>query len=116
MKAVIREQFKAELSQARSAILTQDFDLAWRALQRSHILAQVYPLLHAIVHWEMLKLSWKQRDWKELRGQIIPAIVAVPLTLLFGRKRRLRGGKANLSNAERQTIPDDLLQILDQET
>lgn len=115
MKTIIREHFETELGKARSAILMKDFDSAWIALQRSHILAQAHSLSHAQVHWEMLKLAWKQRDLKELVGQVIPMIVAVPLTLLIGRKRALRGGKANIGDLEKQSIPGDLLQILTQE-
>lgn len=77
MKDTICEYFEAELSRARSAIARDDFDSAWTALQRSHILAQAFPLTHAIrashnsegnVHWQMLRLAWKQRDFKELSG------------------------------------------------
>lgn len=64
----------------------------------------------------MLKLSWKQRDLKEVAGQVIPTIISVPLTLLFGRKRRLKDGKANISDSERKSILNDLLQILNRES
>lgn len=72
MKATIREHFETGLGRARSALLTKDFDLGWTALQRLYILSQAYSLPHAQVHWEMLKLAWKQRDLKELVRQVIP--------------------------------------------
>ena len=115
MKAIIREYFETELCQAQTAIATKDFESAWTALQRAHILAQAYPLPHAVVHWRMLKLAWKQKNIKELEGQLIPTVFAIPLTLLFGRTRSLRGGRVNISNLERKSIPDDILQILEQE-
>jgi hypothetical protein len=43
MKAIVREHFNAELNRANSAISTQDFETAWTALQRAHILGQRYP-------------------------------------------------------------------------
>ena len=116
MKAIILEHFETELRQAQTAIATKDFESAWTALQRAHILAQAYPFSHAIVHWRMLKLAWKQRNLKEVAEQVIPTSVAVPLTLLFGRKRRLRDGKANSSDSKRKFIPNDLLQILNRDS
>lgn len=114
MKAIVRQHFETEIRQARAAIGTGNFAAAWTALQRAHILGQAYPLPHAIAHWEMLKLAWKQRDVKEIAGQIIPTVLAIPLTLLFGRKRYLRDGRVNISDSERMSIPNDLLQILEQ--
>lgn len=50
MKAVVRERFETELSKARTAIKTGNFEMAWIALQKAHILGQAYPLAHAIAH------------------------------------------------------------------
>ena len=60
----------------------------------------------------MLKLAWKQRDFQEIAGQILPTLLAVPLTLLFGRRRALRGGKANIKESEKLSIATDIQQIL----
>jgi len=114
MKAIVRQHFDTEIRKARVAVKTGNLEMAWTALQRAHILGQAYPLPHAIAHWEMLKLAWKQQDLKEIAGQVIPTVLAIPLTLLFGRKRSLRDGRVNLSDSERMSIPDDLLQILEQ--
>ena len=114
MKAIVRKHFETEIRQARAAVETGNFEVAWTALQRSHILGQAYPLPHATAHWEMLKLAWRQRDLKEIAGQLMPTVLAIPLTLLFGRKRYLRDGRVNISDSERMSIPNDLLQILEQ--
>jgi hypothetical protein len=74
MKAIVREHFETELRKAKTAIEVGDFETAWTALQRAHILGQRYPLPHAIAHWEMLKLAWRQRDFKEIAGQLMPTI------------------------------------------
>lgn len=50
MNVIVREHFETELSQARSAIEAGDFEKAWTALQRVHILGQAYPLPHALSH------------------------------------------------------------------
>lgn len=114
MKAIVREHFNAELQRAKIAIAEQDFEAAWIALQRAHILGQTDAIAHFTAHWQMLRLAWRQRDLREVSGQILPTIVAVPLTLLYGRMRALRGGKANVDPSERMSVPEDLQQILNQ--
>jgi hypothetical protein len=114
MKAIVREHFNAELNRANSAISAQDFEAAWIALQRAHILGQRDAIAHTIAHWNMLKLAWEQRDFQEVRGQLMPVLLAAPLTLLYGQMRSLRGGKANVNDSERMSIPEDIRQILNQ--
>ncbi len=114
MKAVLREHFKAELGKAKTAIAAQDFETAWTALQRAHILGQRDTIAHTIAHWKMLKLAWEQRDFREVMGQLMPVLLAFPLTFLYGQIRALRGGKANMSDSEQMTVPEDIQQILNQ--
>lgn len=114
MKVTVQEQFKAELSKAKSAIAAQDFETAWIALQCAHILGQRDAIAHTIAHWNMLKLAWKQHDSQEIASQLMPTLFAVPLTLLYGRVRSLRGGRANVNDSERMPIPEDIQRILDQ--
>ena len=114
MKAVLQEHFNAELEKAKTAIAVQDFETAWIALQRAHVLGQRGAIAHTIAHWNMLKLAWKQRDFREVRGQLMPVLLAVPLTLLYGQMRSLRAGKAIVDDAERMSIPEDIQQILNQ--
>ena len=114
MKAILQEHFDTELKQAKIAIAAQDFETAWTALQRAHILGQRDAVAHTIAHWNMLKLAWKQRDFREVRGQIMPVLIAAPLTLLYGQLRHLRGGKANVDDLEQMSIPEDIRQILNQ--
>lgn len=113
MKTNIQEQFKKELCRAKTAIANQD-ETAWTALQRAHILGQTDAISHVISHWNMLKLAWKQRDFQEMAGQLIPTLLAIPLTFLFGQMRSLRGGKANINNSEKMSIPEDIQEILNQ--
>jgi hypothetical protein len=114
MKPIVREHFETELRKAQLAIEAGEIEAAWIALQRAHILGQAYPIPHVIAHWNMLKLAWRQRDFKEVAGQLLPTIVAIPLTMLFGQQRSLRGGKANVPDPKQKDIPADLLQILNQ--
>jgi hypothetical protein len=112
MKELVRKHFEIELSQAQSAIEAGNLEMAWTALQRVHILGQAYPLSHAIAHWKMLKLAWKQQDAREFFVQLI-SLTFIPLSLLFGRGRALRGGRVR-GNLTQNNIPEDLFEILEQ--
>jgi hypothetical protein len=114
MKTIIQKHFELELSQAKRAIAEQDFETAWTALQRAHLLGQRDAIAHTIAHWRMLILAWQQQDLKEIKGQIIPTLLAFPLTLLFGQLRQLRGGKANPNYTDNSSIPEDIRQLIEQ--
>ncbi|AFY66291.1 DUF3703 domain-containing protein [Geitlerinema sp. PCC 7407] len=114
MKAMIRQHFESELARAKAATAEQDFEAAWTALQRAHLLGQRDAIAHTVAHWHMLTLAWQQRDFKEIRGQIMPTLLAFPLTLLLGPVRQLRGGKANSNSSENSSIPEDIQQLLEQ--
>lgn len=114
MKTILYEHFQAEIDKAKISIVEQDFESAWIALQRAHILGQTDAIAHTIAHWNMLKLAWQQRDLQEITAQLLSTILAIPLTLLYGKKRYLRGGKANVDDSEKMSIPEDIQQILNQ--
>ena len=113
MKTQRQNRFETELKQAKIAIAQQDFDTAWTALQRAHMLSQQEAIAHTTTRWHMLSLAWKQRDFKEIRGQVIPTLLAFPLTLFVGKFRTQRGGKANTQSADQPSIPDDIRQPIE---
>lgn len=109
---MVHEHFEIELSQAQSALVAGNFEMAWTALQRAHILGQAYPFTHAIAHWEMLKLAWRQVDAKEFLIQLI-ALLFIPLSVFFEKGRALKGGLMR-DNLTQNNIPEDLPDILEQ--
>lgn len=113
MKATLQPHFRAELARAKQAIAAQDIEAAWIALQRAHLLGQRDAIAHTVVHWHMLTLAWQQQDYNEIKGQLLPTLLAFPLTLLVGQLRQLRGGKASPSDAAKDAIPDDIRQLLE---
>jgi Protein of unknown function (DUF3703) len=114
MKATVHKYLKTELSNAKIAIAEQDFQTAWTALEHAHILGQTDAIMHTVVHYQMLKLAWKQRDVDEIAGQLFPVLLALPLTFIFGQMRSLRSGKAHLNGSEKMSIPPDIQKILNQ--
>ncbi|MGG6239636.1 DUF3703 domain-containing protein [Nodosilinea sp. AN01ver1] len=84
MKATIRQHFKSELARAKSATAEQNVAAAWTALQRAHLLGQKDAIAHTVAHWHMLTLAWQQQDFKEIKGQIMPTLLAFPLSYDLG--------------------------------
>lgn len=62
--------FDQELAQYQAACADNNPGLAWRHLERAHILGQRYPLAHSYVHWKMLLFGMSIKSGKEVLGQI----------------------------------------------
>jgi hypothetical protein len=104
--------YHVELSAYQTALEKQDLQIAWRHLERAHILGQAYPREHNFVHWEMLKFGFLIKSWTEIKGQI--------LRLVFGGVKSFVGkipvgntGGANVPPLQPMEIPEDLQAVLD---
>jgi hypothetical protein len=50
--------------------------LAWKQhLKHSHLTGQSFPVQHSYLHWLILKFGFRQRNIKEVSGQVIRLIV-----------------------------------------
>ena len=103
----IREWLAAELAAAGTAADP------WPYLERAHIVSQPWAWPHTRVHVQMLKVAARQRDRRELFGQIIRSIVAGPGSLA-GRYPRGNTGRTTMGLTEVADVPDDLARILDE--
>lgn len=90
---------------ARSAL---DWDKAWSALERAHIVSQPYLGPHLASHWTMFRFAIEQHDWREVVGQIF-RLMLVPLGSLTGRIPIGNTGRSTVSAFKVMPIPDDLL-------
>lgn len=111
MKTGLRESFEAEMRQAEEALARGETRAAWRALERAHILSQAYAWPHVRVHWAMLRFGWRQRDAREVWGQVFRLLLAAPASWL-GRAPLGNTGGARVSAFQPMPIPEDLAQIL----
>lgn len=59
-----------------------DFDLAWKLLEDAHIFSQPFAALHLYVHFEMLLLAYKTKNIREMWGQTLRLLLAVPTSAL----------------------------------
>lgn len=104
------ETYQREMEQADQALRRDDFEVAFRHLERAHVLAQRMTLRHTFVHWRMLMAGLRRSDLREAVGQM-PRIVA---SILFSRLWVPRGntGRARVSAFKPMPVPDDLRHLV----
>ena len=112
MSPYLKLHYKKEIQEYRDKIRINDFQSAWNALERSHILGQKFPGEHTYSHWLMLKFGFKIRDFKEVLGQI-PRLFVGGIKSFVGVIPVGNSGGANVSPLKPMEIPEDLKKILE---
>lgn len=109
----LRAAFEHEGTLAAAARAQGNLDLAFRHLERAHVLGQRYTRLHVRSHVAMLALGWQRRDGREVFGQLARIVAAA----LFSRLWVPVGntGGANVSAVKPMPVPPDLQALLDGE-
>lgn len=105
-----REAFRREAAAAQAALASGDLDLAFRSLERAHILGQPWAGAHSWTHWMMLKIGWRRRDAREVRGQLL-RLTAGGLLSWLGRLPAGNTGGADVPAERPMPIPDDLADL-----
>jgi hypothetical protein len=107
----IKKYVDAEIEKASGFLKNDDLASAFRHLERAHVLGQAVTFEHTRVHWLMLKIGWKKRDWREIFGQLFRLVGASTKTP-FGIYPTGNTGGANVSPFKPMPIPDDLQAII----
>lgn len=102
-----RRAFDQEAESARTGLANGDLDVAFRHLERAHVLGQPWPGPHSWTHWMMLQVGWRRRDGREVRGQLVRLMAGGLLSLLGWLPVGNTGG-ANVPATKPMLIPDDL--------
>jgi hypothetical protein len=111
MSEKIRKYIDVEVEKAAHLVAKNDLDSAFRHLERAHVLGQSITYEHTRVHFLMLKIGWKRRDWREVAGQIF-RIVGASTKTLFGIYPIGNTGGANVSPFRPMMIAEDLQKII----
>jgi hypothetical protein len=107
--SLLRPHVDAELLAARHA---QNVAVAWKHLERAHILSQPSAALHTRVHVAMLVAATTDLDIREVFGQLVRVLVAGVGSL--ARSYPLGNtGRARVPMNAPMPIPPDLQAILD---
>ncbi len=110
--SAVRQAWAAEHTAARSARASGDTAEEWRHLERAHILSQPLAGAHVRTHVAMLAFGVRQRDRREVTGQLVRLLVAGPGSAMRRYPLGNTGG-ANVDAVTPMPIPSDLRAVLD---
>lgn len=108
----VRAYVDAELAASRKAELAGDASAAFHHLERAHILGQRSTAQHIRAHVAMLLWGLRNRNAREVLGQMTRVIGAATKTWL-GLVPQGNTGGANVSPFKTMAIPDDLAELID---
>ncbi len=111
MPAGLRVHYLKELEIYKNEISKADFQLAWRQLERAHIIGQPWFVQHTHVHWLMLKFGIKIKNKKEILGQL-PRLLVGGVKSFVGKIPTGNTGGANVPPLRKMDIPDDLKNMM----
>lgn len=100
-----------KLNQANDSFSKRDNEAGFKALEDAHVIGQHSTYHHTIVHYKMLKFGFKQRDFKEVLGQIFRIMGALTKTEI-GLLPEGNTGGANISPFKPMPISSENKAIL----
>lgn len=107
----LRVHYRQELENFRNEMARGNLQVAWRHLERAHILGQSWPREHSHVHWIMLKFGFRIKDTREIVGQI-PRLLVGGVKSFVGTIPVGNTGGANVPPLQPMEIPADLDALL----
>jgi hypothetical protein len=110
-RAAVEAAWQAERHAATTARRTGDATGEWHHLERAHILSQPLAGRHLRTHGAMLAASVRRRDGREIAGQLLRLVLAVPGSL-SGRYPVGNTGGADVSAFSPMAVPEDLRPLL----
>ncbi|MBL8786410.1 MAG: DUF3703 domain-containing protein [Deltaproteobacteria bacterium] len=113
-KAQLRAGLSRLIAQGLEAARRTPAEEAWRHLERGHILSQPFAGLHVKVHVHMIRRAFRDRNWRELVGQLPRLVLAGPGSLL-GRYPRGNRGTTTISMFRPEPMPSDLASLLSED-
>ena len=105
----VANAFANEIRRAHSAV---PLEQRWDALERAHILSQPWPIPHVRSHAAMMRLAIRERDTRELLGQVVRIVVAGPASAV-GKYPAGNTGRARVPATLPMPITDDLARLLE---
>lgn len=108
---LIRPHVVEEIEHARTLAHAGHPALAFRHLERAHVLGQAATVEHLRAHWHMLLWGVRQRRAGEIVGQVLRLIGAATKTAL-GLVPTGNTGGADISPFKSLPLPSDLARII----
>lgn len=107
----LKSYYRQELENYKSELVSNNLSVAWRHLERAHILGQPWPKEHTYVHWKMLKFGFRIKKTNEIIGQL-PRLLVGGVKSFVGKIPVGNTGGANVPPLKPMEIPEDLKKIL----
>ncbi len=107
----LKVHYHQELKDYKKEMAKGNLQVAWRHLERAHILGQPWPGEHSQVHWSMLKFGIRIKDTREIIGQI-PRLLVGGVKSFVGTIPVGNTGGADVPPLRPMEIPEDLQAIL----
>jgi hypothetical protein len=108
----LSDYINSEISFAEKSLENGDSTAAFEHLERAHVLGQAITYEHTRIHWRMLKIGWKNKDAREIFGQLVRIVGAATKTP-FGIYPTGNTGGSNVWFFRPMPIAEDLKQIID---
>lgn len=112
MPSRLKPFYAEELRAYRQALLDRELLVAWRHLERAHIIGQAYPWEHTYAHWLMLRFGFSIKSWKEVRGQLLRLLVG-GVKSFVGKIPAGNTGGSDVPPLLSMPIPPDLQAMLE---
>ena len=110
MSERLRTAIRDEWEQAHQATLAGEPGRAFIHLERAHVLSQRLTGLHVRTHLRMLAWGWRQRDAREVLGQLSRTVAAALFSRIWVPPGNTGGTK--VSAFQPMDVPDDLKDFL----
>lgn len=112
MPEAIGRRIDADLRTSRNVAQAGESDQAWAMLEEAHVLSQPWAWPHLRVHLAMLGLGWRERDRREVAGQLVRLVLAAPGSAT-GRYPVGNIGRATVPATQPMEIPAELRELLE---
>ncbi len=110
-KQNIKNLIKTELTLYKTEFAKKNYDLAFKHLERIHIVSQPFPMEHTLTHLRMLKFAILTCRPFEILVQTLYSLFSFTFSLLNIFPQGNTGGASAIKKG-RMEIPTDIQQIL----
>jgi hypothetical protein len=111
MPKQLHASYALELMKYQDYVSGGQLQLAWRQLERAHILGQTWAIEHTEVHWMMFRFGIRIKSWHEILGQI-PRLLVGGVKSFVGKIPVGNTGGADVPPLLPMEIPDDIKELL----
>ncbi len=110
--AGLNKYIDTELNDYHQHLLDKEYSVAWRHLERAHVLGQSFAWPHTYVHYKMLQFGIKIKSPKEVIGQI-PRLLVGGIKSFVGNVPLGNTGGANVPPLKPLDIEPELKTIFE---